>query len=518
MSTAAMSTTETGSIEANSAATIQDPRRWKALGLLAIADFVVILDATIVNIALPSIGRHLHASTASLSWVISAYVLAFGALLLLGGRLADLFGRRKLFVGGLVTFGLASLAGGLSTSIGELIFFRAMQGAGAAALAPAARSIVTILFEEGPERSKAMGIWAAVAGSGSVVGLILGGILTSSLGWQWVLWVNVPVTLLSAAVAPRLINESRADVTDRSIDFAGAALVAGGLSAILYALVKANAAGWLSGQTLGLIALGIALLAAFVAVERRVASPLMPLSLFRLPQVRAANVAMVLTAAAMVGMFFVLALYQQQLEGYSALRSGLSQLPLGLVLIVVAGVAGPFTERVGAKPVLVAGLASFTAGVAWLSRVPLHGSYLTDILGPSLVIGLGLALAFVALTIASVAGVDDGHSGVAGGLINTSQQVGGAIGLAIITAVAISVAHGSTTPVTVDHGFQTALMVAAGIGALGTVAALVLHPRRRPATEASATGTSATETPATETPATGTHATNEESEVVSRAA
>jgi MFS family permease len=242
-------------------AVIPDSRRWQALSLVALADFVVILDATIVNIALPSIGRHFHASITELSWVVSAYILAFGGLLMLGGRLADLFGRRRLFVAGLVIFGLASLAGGMSSSITELIAFRALQGLGAAALAPAARSIVQILFEEGPERSKAMGIWAAVAGSGTVVGLILGGVLTSEFGWQWVFWVNVPVTLGAAAVAYRLVSESRADVDNRSIDVAGATLVGGGLVAILYALVNANAAGWVSLQTLGLLGLGAALLA-----------------------------------------------------------------------------------------------------------------------------------------------------------------------------------------------------------------------------------------------------------------
>jgi MFS family permease len=280
----------------------------------------VILDATIVNIAVPSIGQDLHASNSELSWGISAYILAFGGLLMLGGRLADLFGRRKLFIAGLIMFGLASLAGGLSTSIAELIAFRALQGAGAAALAPAARSIVTILFEEGPERSKALGIWAAVAGSGSVVGLILSGVLTSSLGWQWVLFVNVPVVLIAAAIAPRLIDESRAQSTDRTIDWTGGILVTGGLVAALYALVRAGDAGWGSVQTVGLLALGAGLLALFVWTESRVAAPLAPLRIFRLHQVRGADIAMVLMADAMVGMFFILTLYQQELEGYSALE------------------------------------------------------------------------------------------------------------------------------------------------------------------------------------------------------
>jgi EmrB/QacA subfamily drug resistance transporter len=464
-------------------ATAPDPRRWKALALLALADFVVILDATIVNIAIPSIGRHFHASITELSWVVSAYVLAFGGLLMLGGRLADLFGRRRLFVAGLIIFGLASLAGGLSASIGELIASRAVQGLGAAALAPAARSIVQILFEEGAERSKAMGIWAAVAGSGSVVGLILGGILTSQFGWQWVLWVNVPVTLGAAAVTYRLISESRADLENRSVDVAGAVLVGAGLVAVLYALVNASTAGWASLQTTGLLGAGAVLLASFAWVESKVAAPLMPLRIFRLPQVRGANIAMTLTAAPMVGMFFVLSLYQQQLEGYSALTAGLSALPLALALVTVAGAAGPLTERMGPKPVLLSGLALFTAGVAWLSRIPVHGSYLADLLGPDLIIGVGLGLAFVSITIASTAGVPDDRAGLAGGLINTTQQIGGAIGLAIITTVAASHASVVQSAAAADGGFRAGLLVAAGISAAATVAAM-WFPRRRASTAA----------------------------------
>jgi EmrB/QacA subfamily drug resistance transporter len=457
-----------------------DPRRWLALALLATADFVVILDATIVNIALPSIGRGLHASTGSLSWVMSAYILAFGGLLMLGGRLADLFGRRRMFITGLTIFGLASLAAGLSTSIGELIAFRALQGVGAAALAPAARSIVTILFEEGPERAKALGIWAAAAGSGSIVGVILGGVLTSALGWQSVLFVNVPITLAAAAIAPRLIDESRAHTTERSIDFAGAALVSGGLVAGLYSLMNANTAGWGSVQTIGLFAVAAILLSLFVWVESRVSSPLVPLRIFRLGMLRGANIAMVPMAGAMVGMFFILTLYQQDIQGYSALKSGLSQLPLGLMLITVAGLAGPLVERLGAKPVLVTGLTLFTAGVAWLSQIPLHGTYLNDILGPSLTLAAGLGLAFVAITTASVSGVEGDHAGVAGGLINMTQQVGGALGLAILTAVAASHTHAAVHSLaSINDGFRAALIVAACIAAASALLAAVALPAAR---------------------------------------
>jgi EmrB/QacA subfamily drug resistance transporter len=456
-----------------------DPSRWKALALLAVADFVVVLDATIVNVALPSIGRSLHASTSELSWVVSAYILAFGGLLMLGGRLADLFGRRRLFIGGLVLFGLASLAGGLSTSIGELIAFRAVEGVGAAMLAPAARSIVVTLFEEGAERSKALGIWAAVAGSGSVVGLILGGVFTSTLGWQWVLFVNVPVTLGAAALAPFLIRESRAEATDRSVDYAGAALSAGGLVAVLYALVNAGTVGWGSGQTIGLLGLGVFLLVVFVWVEGKVRSPLVPLRIFRVGDVRGANIAMLLMAAAMVGLFFVLTLYLQDVKGYSAIRAGLASVPLGVVLITVAGMGGPVADRIGVKPVLLSGLAIFTAGVAWLSRIAVHGSYLTDVLGPSLIIGVGLALSFVALTIASVSGIETEYSGVAGGLINMTQSVGGAIGLAIITAVITGRVHGHAPDLaTFNGGLREALGAAAVMGAASLAITAAVLPRR----------------------------------------
>ena len=455
-----------------------DPRRWKALSILALADFVVILDATIVNIALPSIGHALHASNGSLAWVVNAYVLAFGGLLLLGGRLADLFGRRRMFIGGLALFGSASLAGGLSSSIDMLIGFRALQGVGAAMLAPAARAMVSTLFAEGKERSKALGVWAAVAGSGAVVGLILGGALTSGLGWQWVLFVNVPVVALAGALAPRLIDESRAHTADRFIDVRGATLVTGGLLAALYAVINAPSAGWASAQTVGLLSTSVALLGAFVLVEWRVKSPLVDLRMFRLENVRAANVTMALMAAAMVGMFFILTLYQQQVLGYSAIQSGLSQVPLAVVLIGLAGAAGPFVARFGLKPALTVGLTLFAGGIAWLAQITTHGGYLATVLGPSLLIGAGLALAFVALTDASARDVDEDHQGTAGGLITMTQQIGGAIGLAVVTAVATTHVHGTAVSASsLTSGFRSALLVSAGIAAAAIVAAVAALPR-----------------------------------------
>jgi EmrB/QacA subfamily drug resistance transporter len=446
-----------------------DPRRWRALALLAVAQFVVVLDASIMNIALPSIATDLHASTDTLSWVINAYLLAFGGLLLLGGRLADLVGRRRVFIAGLSVFGLASLAGGLAATSGQLIAARAVQGVGGALLAPAALSIVTTLFPEGGERNKALGVWGAVAGSGGVAGVLLGGILTSGLGWEWVLFVNVPLALGAAALAPRLFGETRV-AGSRTIDIAGAVTVTSATVLAVYALVEANGAGWGSLQTLGLLAAAAALLAAFVAIESRVAEPLMPLAIFRNPHVRAANVTMVAAGAAMLGLFFFLSLYLQQVLGYTALEAGVSQLPLAGTLVLAAGAAGPLAERVGVKPVLLAGLALFAGGLAWFSRVPADGSFLADILGPSLLVGLGLAATFVSLTIASVSGVNGDRYGLASGLVNTSQQIGGALGLAILTSVA-----DRATGIAV---FQDALLVASGMAGVALVAAAILAPGR----------------------------------------
>jgi EmrB/QacA subfamily drug resistance transporter len=460
-----------------------DPRRWIALALLAVAEFVVVLDASIMNIALPSIGSELHVSTDTLSWVINAYVLAFGGLLLLGGRLADLLGRRRVFMVGLVVFGLASLAGGLAATSTQLIVARAVQGLGAAALAPAALSIVTTLFPEGRERNRALSIWGAVAGSGGVAGVLLGGILTSGLGWEWVLFVNVPLALGAAVLAPRLFDETRIATPGGRIDWAGAITVTAAMVTVVYALVEANSAGWTSVQTLGLLALGAVLGAAFVAIERRVAQPLVPLDIFRARHVRAANVAMIAAASAMFGLFFFLSLYLQQVLGYSALEAGVSQLPLAGSLVVAAGGAASLAERFGIKVVLLGGLALFAAGLLWFAQIPVHGTFLADILGPSLLVGVGLALAFVALTIGSVTGVEEARYGLASGLVNTSQQIGGALGLAILIAVAdnATASSGAQGLAALNDGFRAALLVAAGLAAVGFVLAALLTPGRETA-------------------------------------
>jgi EmrB/QacA subfamily drug resistance transporter len=479
--------TSTTVLEPSSEQAAPDPRRWAALVLLAAAELVTVLDATIVNIALPSIGRDLGASTATLSWVINAYVLAFGGLLLLGGRLADLLGRRRIFVAGLLVFGLASLAGGLSASPGMLIAARGVQGLGAALLAPAALALVTSLFPAGAERNKALGIWGSVAGSGAAVGVLLGGILTSGLGWQWVLFINVPITLAVAALTPRLISRSRPAESSRHLDVAGALSVTGAAVTGVYALVTANTAGWASAQTLGLLAAAAVLAIAFVLTESRVRAPLVALNIFRNRHLRAANLSMLATGAVIVGLFFFLSLYLQQVLHYSALTAGLSQLPLAGLLMVVAAGAGTLVEKIGVKPVLLSGLVLLGGGMAWLSRVPVAGSYLTDVLGPSLLIGAGLGLAFVPLTISAVTDVSESRYGLASGLINTSQQIGGALGLAVLTAVADSQTGHASSLSALTGGYRTALLAGAGITALAIITATALtpgHPRRfRPTTQ-----------------------------------
>jgi EmrB/QacA subfamily drug resistance transporter len=429
-------------------------RRWLALVLLAAAQFVVVLDASIVNVALPSIGRALHFSQDNLSWVVNAYTLTFGGFLLLGGRMADLLGRRRMFVLGLGLFAVASLAGGLAQSDVWLIAARAVQGLGAALLSPAALSLVTVLFREGSERNKAMGVWGAVAGSGGAAGVLFGGMLTQWAGWEWVLFVNVPIGLGAALCAPRLLPESRNE-GPRHFDFAGAVAVTGGLSLLVYSLVNANKAGWGSAQTLILIGAAVALITAFVFIERSTRAPLVPFpGIFRIRTISSVNVVALLIAMALFSMFFFVSLYMQQVLGWDALKSGISYLPLAGGIIVSAGLASGLVTRFGFKTILVAGMV-LTAG--------------------GLIFGLGFA--FVSMTVAAVAGVDGHEAGLASGLINTSQQVGGALGLAILAAIANSrtdtlLGDGIARPQALTEGFGTAMTVGAGFAVAGALLAL----------------------------------------------
>jgi EmrB/QacA subfamily drug resistance transporter len=454
-------------------------KRWLALVLLSAAQFVVVLDASIVNVALPSIGTALDFSQQNLPWVVNAYVLTFGGFLLLGGRIADLLGRRRVFMAGLLLVAVASLAAGFAATEGQLIAARAAQGLGAAIISPAALSIVTTIFSDGAERNKALGVWGAVAGSGGAAGVLLGGILTDGLGWEWVLWVNVPVSLIALALAPRLIAESRASTEARAFDVAGAVAVTAALSILVYAVVDANDAGWGSSQTIGLLALSAALLAAFVAIELRARKPLVPFSIFRIRTLTGANVVGLLVGASLFSMFFFISLYMQQVLGYSAIHAGLSYLPLALTIMASAAIASQLVTKLGYKPVLAVGLLFIVAGLAWFSRVSVGGGFTTDILGPSLLAAAGLGFAFVTTTIAAVAGVEERESGLASGLINTSQQIGGALGLAVLSSLATSrtsdvLAGGSGPRDALTEGFQIAFLGGAAIAALGFVLTLVL--------------------------------------------
>jgi EmrB/QacA subfamily drug resistance transporter len=457
--------------------------KWLALALLAAAQFVVVLDASIVNVALPSIGADLHFSQEDLSWVVNAYVLVFGGFLLLGGRLADLLGRRRLFIVGLILFAVASLAGGLAESSGWLVAARAVQGLGAALLSPAALALVTVLFAEGAERNKAMGVWGAVAGSGGAVGVLLGGMLTEWAGWEWVLFVNVPIGIFAAAIAPRLLPESRNE-GERHFDIAGAVTITAGLSLLVYALVDANDAGWTSTQTLGLGAIALALIAAFYVIERRQKAPLVPFpGIFRIRTITGINVSAVLVAAALFSMFFFISLYMQNVLGFSPIETGLAYLPLAVGIIIAAGGSASLVTRFGFKPVLVSGLIITAAGLVWFSQIDVNGSYVGDVLFPSLLAAVGLGLAFVSMTVAAVSGVETHETGLASGLINTSQQVGGALGLAILATVANSkiedvAATGASQAVALTEGFQSAFLVGAGLAILGAILAQVLVSSR----------------------------------------
>jgi EmrB/QacA subfamily drug resistance transporter len=449
-------------------------KRWIALILLCSAQFVVVLDASIVNVALPTIKEALGFSESSIAWVVNAYVLTFGGFLLLGGRLADLLGRRRVFMFGLVLFALASLAGGLASNTGQLIAARAVQGLGAAILSPSALSIVATTFRDGAERNKALGIWGAVAGSGGAAGVLLGGVLTEGLGWEWVLWVNVPIGIAAAAIAPALIAESRNEDEVRHFDLAGAFTITLGLSALVFALLDAEDAGWGSAQTIGTLVASAILLAAFVAIERRSRAPLVPFSIFRIRTITGANVVGILTGASLFSMFFFISLYMQQVLHYSPIHAGLSYLPLAVSIILSAGIASNLVTRVGFKPIMAAGMLLIAAGLVWFSQISTHGSFLADILGPSLLAAVGLGFAFVPVTIAAVSGVEDREQGLASGLINTSQQVGGALGLAVLAAIANSIIGDSQDPAVLTEGFQSAFLVGAGFAALGFLATLLL--------------------------------------------
>ncbi len=458
-------------------------RRWSALALIVTAQFMVILDVAIVNVALPSIKSDLHFSQTNLQWVISAYAILFGGALLLGGRLADLLGRRRLFVAGLALFAISSLLCGLAWSESSLIAFRAVQGLGGALLAPAALSLLMTTFREGRERNLALGIYGAASGSGAAAGVLLGGLLTSYLSWSWIFFINVPVGVAAIALTPLLLRESRAELGHRRFDVAGAASVTAGLMLLVYAMTRATSNGWGSATTLVLLAGAAALVLAFVAIELRSRSPLLPLRIFRLRTLAAANASMAIVGAVAFSEFFLLTLYLQDVLHYSAIRSGVAFTGFAVTVVVISNVAQVVVGRLGVRPTLTAGLLLSAVSVAWLTRLPVDGHYFWDLFPAFVLGGAGMALSFVPVTIASLTGVERSDAGVASGLINTSRQIGGAIGLAAVSAIAAtSTSHylrahsaaAASSSVALDHGFQTALYALTGLLLLGALIAASL--------------------------------------------
>ena len=473
---------------------VRNDRRWSALALIVTAQFMVILDVAIVNVALPSIKSDLDFSQANLQWVISAYAIMFGGVLLLGGRLADVLGRRLLFLTGLALFAASSLLCGLAWSEASLIGFRALQGLGGALLAPAALSLLMTTFAEGRERNLALGIYGAASGSGAAVGVLLGGVLTSYLSWSWVFFINVPVGLAAIALTPLLLSEERAPRAARHFDIRGAASVTSGLMLLVYATTRATSDGWGAPPTLALFAAAVALVLAFVAIELRSPSPLLPMRIFRSRTLTAANVAMAIVGGVAFSEFFLLTLYLQEVLHYSAMQSGVAFSGFALSVVVISNVAQAVVGRFGVRPTLTAGLLASALSVAWLTRLPLDGHYFWDLFPAFVLGGAGMGLSFVPVTIASLTGVERADAGVASGLINTSRQIGGAVALAAVSAVAatssgnFAASHpgvSASSGAALDHGFQTALYALTALLVVGVLVAITLV-RSAPAPEASA--------------------------------
>jgi EmrB/QacA subfamily drug resistance transporter len=451
-------------------------RKWLALALLCAVQFMVVLDIAIVNVALPSIQDDLGFSQENLQWVISAYALFFGGFLLLGGRAADLLGRRRVFIGGTILFTLSSLLAGMAWSEASLIAARSFQGLGAAVITPAALSILMTTFAEGKERNTALGAWGGVGAFGAVAGVLLGGVLTDLLSWEWIFFINVPVGLIALALTPLLLGESR-DLSVKSFDVPGAVLVTGGLVALVFGITQASDYGWGSGETIGIFLASAALLVGFLVWEVRAAEPLMPLWIFRIRTVAGANVAGLTLGTAVFAMFLMLTLYMQQVLAYSPMKTGVAYLAVAGTAIIWSFVASVLVTRVGVKPVLVAGMAMLTAGLVYFTQVSVDGSYAADLLPGFLLIAVGLGFSFVSISIAALAGVRHSEAGLASGLLNTSQQVGGALGVAVLATVATArtddaTATGSALPVALTNGFEAAFIVGAAIAFAGVLVGL----------------------------------------------
>jgi EmrB/QacA subfamily drug resistance transporter len=460
-----------------------DPKRWKALAILGIAYLMVVLDVAIVNVALPSIQKDLHFSSASsLQWVVSGYALTFGGLLLLGGRLGDLLGRRRVFMVGLACFSILSLLCGLSTSAPMLITLRALQGAAGAILSPSVFSITTVTFEEGAERNKALGILGAIAGSGAAIGVLLGGILTQYAGWDWIFFVNVPIGFAALALVPLFVRESRATDLARHFDAAGAASVTAGLMLFVYALTRAPTVGWGSTEVILSLVASAVLSVLFIVIELRSRSPLVPLGIFRRRTLTGANVIGFLVGVTVFGMFFLLSLYMQEVLGFSAIKTGVGYLAVALTAVVASGAAQALVTRAGVKPVLAAGMLLLAAGLGYFTQISVNGTYFGDLFVGFILIGIGLGFSFVPVSIAALAGATSGEAGLQSGLINTNQQIGGALGLAILTTVSTTrtnhlLATGVSHAEAATRGFSLAFWVGVGFALVGFAATLVLLKR-----------------------------------------
>src|SRR4051794_19186268 len=460
-------------------------RRWLILAIVGAAFFMTILDVAIVNVALPSIERDLKVDETTVQWVLIAYAITFGGFLLLGGRMADLLGRKRVFLGGLVLFTAASLVCGLANEIGVLIGARAVQGIGAAIISPAALSIVITTFTEGSERNKALGIWGALGGSGAAAGVLFGGIIVKYLGWEWIFFVNIPVGALVLAATPRIIPESRLEVTQRRFDVPGALTVTGGLALLVYAISKAPDVGWGSARTILLLIGSVIVLAAFVVIELREPAPLMPFSIFRNRSLTAANVVALLMGMVIFANFFVLTLYVQQVLGWSPLRTGVTFLATAGTTVLWAGVAQALTTRFSARPVIVAGLLTLAVALYLYTRIPVNGHFWPNLLPAYLIFAAGLALTFIPVSIAALAGVAQPQAGLASGLLNTTQQIGGAIGVALVTTIFTSrfksAFNGHNPLQAATSGYQWAFWALFALALAGAIAAFILLRGVRPA-------------------------------------
>jgi EmrB/QacA subfamily drug resistance transporter len=460
------------------AAAVPDPRRWRALALICVAFFMTVLDVSIVNVALPSIQSSLHFSETGIQWVVTAYAITFGGFLLLGGRMGDVLGRRRMFMVGLVVFSAASLVCGLATAPGMLVAARAVQGIGAALISPATLALITTTFDEGPERNKALGIWGAMGGSGAAAGVLLGGVLTKYFGWEWIFFVNVPVGALVLALTPGLVRESRAD-SGKSFDLVGAATVTGGNALLVFGISKAPTDGWGSTQTVVSLVLAAALLVFFVVWESRTAAPLMPLRIFRVATVAGANAVSLLLGAVVFSNFLLLTFYVQNVLGYSALEAGVSFLSTAGTVVLWAGLAQYLTTHYGPRLVMTAGFLALAGGMLWYTQIPPDGHYWPDLLPGYLLVGFGLAFSFIPVSIAALAGVGHREAGLASGMVNTGQQLGGAIGVAVALTIATSqakhlLAGGSDPAAAFTAGYTRAFWVMAGVALAGAVLSLVL--------------------------------------------